>query len=65
MTPPDTDLLRFLEAEQLSHIKQTRLPRRKIGKGMLLLLILLRLYVFLAIPLVAYAFARALTFAQH
>jgi hypothetical protein len=65
MTPPDSDLLSFLEAEQLSHAKQTSLPRRKFGKGLLALLILLRLYVFLAIPLVAYAFAHALTFAQH
>jgi hypothetical protein len=62
MIPPDAGLISFLEAEQLSHTKQTVLPRRKLSKGILLLLILLRLYVFLAIPLVAYAFIHALTF---
>jgi hypothetical protein len=65
MIPPNADLLSFLEAEQLSHVKQTILPRRKLGTGILFLLILLRLYVFLAIPLVAYAFIHALTFTQN
>jgi hypothetical protein len=65
MTPPNADLLSFLEAEQLSHVKQTVLPRRKLSKRIFFLLILLRLYVFLAIPLVAYAFIHALTFTQN
>jgi len=38
----------------------SRLPRRKLGRGTLALLILLRIYVLLAIPVVAYAFIRAL-----
>jgi hypothetical protein len=38
----------------------TRLPRRKLGRGTLALLILLRVYVLLAIPVVAYAFIQAL-----
>jgi hypothetical protein len=39
---------------------KARLPRRKLGRGTLALLILLRVYVLLAIPVVAYAFIRAL-----
>lgn len=60
MKPAEPALMSFLEPEQLSHFKQQSLPRRHIGRGVLLLLILLRLYVFLAIPLVAYAFIHAL-----
>jgi hypothetical protein len=45
-------------------VSQARLPRRKLTRGMLALLILLRVYVLLAIPLVAYAFIRALSAAQ-
>ncbi len=37
----------------------TKLPRRKLGRGTLALLILLRIYVALAVPMVAYAFIRA------
>jgi hypothetical protein len=36
-----------------------KLPRRKLGRGSLALLILLRIYVALAIPMVAYAFIKA------
>jgi hypothetical protein len=36
-----------------------RLPRRKLGRGTLALLILLRIYVALAVPMVAYAFIKA------
>jgi len=36
------------------------LPRRQLGRGVLALLILLRVYVVLAIPLVGYAFVHAL-----
>ena len=38
-----------------------RLPRRKLGPGTLSLLLLLRVYVLLAIPIVGYAFVHALT----
>jgi hypothetical protein len=37
-----------------------RLPRRKLGRGTLALLILLRVYVALAVPMVAYAFIKAI-----
>jgi len=36
------------------------LPRRKLGPGMTALLWLLRLYVLIAVPLVVYAFIKAL-----
>ena len=36
------------------------LPRRKLGPMILTLLILLRIYVIGAVPIVAYAFIRAL-----
>ena len=40
------------------------LPRRRLGPGILTLLIVLRIYVIAAIPIVAYAFIRALV-ASH
>lgn len=36
------------------------LPRRKLGPGLTVLLWLLRIYVLIAVPLVIYAFVRAL-----
>jgi hypothetical protein len=39
---------------------KSKLPRRALGRGVLTLLILLRIYVVLAVPIVAYAFIRAL-----
>lgn len=41
------------------------LPRRKLSRGVLALLILLRVYVIAAIPIVAYAFVRALLATHH
>jgi hypothetical protein len=41
------------------------LPRRKLGPLTLTLLILLRIYVIAAIPIVAYAFIRALLAAHR
>jgi hypothetical protein len=57
-------LMDALEPEQLSAAVQRPLPRRVLGRGTLFLLIALRLYVLVAIPLVAYAFVRALLAAQ-
>lgn len=37
-----------------------RLPRRKLGPGLTALLWVLRLYVLIAVPLVVYAFIKAL-----
>jgi hypothetical protein len=44
---------------------QPPLPRRKLGPVTLTLLILLRIYVIAAIPVVAYAFIRALLATRH
>ncbi|MBW4023177.1 MAG: hypothetical protein HIU92_08540 [Proteobacteria bacterium] len=41
------------------------LPRRKLSRGVLALLILLRIYVIAAIPIVGYAFVRALLATHH
>jgi hypothetical protein len=48
------------ETEAFGDAGKARLPRRKLGRGTLALLILLRVYVFLAVPVVVYAFIRAL-----
>ena len=58
--PDDTILAGVLEHGQLTRTLDQKLPRRKLGRGTLALLILLRAYVVLAIPIVAYAFFRAL-----
>jgi hypothetical protein len=41
------------------------LPRRKLSRGIVTLLVLLRIYVTVAIPVVAYAFIRALLTTHH
>jgi len=53
-------LLDVLEPTQLSASTGRPLTRRKLGRGTLILLIVLRIYVVVAIPIVAYAFIRAL-----
>jgi hypothetical protein len=40
------------------------LPRRRLGRGTTALLVLLRVYVIIAVPVVAYAFVHALGTAQ-
>jgi hypothetical protein len=61
----DPALMQALEPEQLSSAVQRPLPRRVLDRGTLFLLIALRLYVLVAIPMVAYAFVHALSGAQH
>jgi hypothetical protein len=56
----DAALIGVLEPAQLSAAIARPLPRRRFGRGVLALLILLRVYVVLAIPLVGYAFIHAL-----
>ncbi len=53
-------LVETLEPGQRTASTQAKLPRRALGRGTLALLILLRVYVLLAIPIVAYAFVHAL-----
>lgn len=52
--------LSVLEPGQLSAARLTPLPRRKLGAGAVALLIGLRVYVLIAVPLVIYAFVKAL-----
>lgn len=56
----DPKLLGALEPDQLAAVSERPLPRRNLGSGALALLIALRLYVILAIPIVGYAFVHAL-----
>ncbi len=51
--------------EQMSGGALPPLPRRKLSRGILTLLVLLRIYVIVAIPVVAYAFIRALLATHH
>jgi hypothetical protein len=56
----DPALMSALEPDQLASATMRPLPRRKLGRGALSLLIMLRAYVAVAIPIVAYAFIHAL-----
>jgi hypothetical protein len=58
--PHDPALTSALETDQLTAATQQPLPRRRLGRGTIALLILLRVYVVVAIPIVAYAFVQAL-----
>jgi hypothetical protein len=49
-----------LEPEQLSVASNRPLSRRKLSRATVSLLWLLRIYVFIAIPVVGYAFVHAL-----
>ena len=53
-------LLDALEPGQLTAATEHPLPRRNLGRGTLVLLVLLRVYVVVAIPIVGYAFVHAL-----
>ncbi|MDE2334695.1 MAG: hypothetical protein KGK10_09170 [Rhodospirillales bacterium] len=58
---PRSDPLDALEPDQRSSVAERPLPRRKLGRGITWLLVGLRLYVLVAIPIVVYAFVHALT----
>jgi hypothetical protein len=64
MTYYDHELISALEPSQLTAATEHPLPRRKLGRGILTLLILLRAYVVIAIPIVCYAFVRAILTSQ-
>ena len=58
---PDNPMrLSTIEAAQRSAATDSPLPRRALGRGTLVLLIALRIYVMIAIPIVGYAFVHAL-----
>jgi len=56
----DPKLIDALEPSQLTAATEHALPRRKLGLGVVALLIALRVYVVIAIPLVGYAFVHSL-----
>ena len=55
-----SEWLDALEPSQLTAAAETPIPRRKLPRSVVVLLIVLRIYVFVAAPLVAYAFIHAL-----
>ncbi|HLH48527.1 MAG TPA: hypothetical protein VKV96_04230 [Roseiarcus sp.] len=57
----EAELIGALEPAQLTAATERALPRRKLGRGMTALLIALRLYIFIAVAIVGYAFVEALT----
>jgi hypothetical protein len=58
------DPISALEPGQLTAATEHPLPRRRLGWGSLTLLILLRVYVVIAIPIVCYAFIHAIMTSQ-
>ena len=56
----DPALISALESGQFTAATQTPLPRRVLGRGTLVMLMLLRIYVVIAVPIVGYAFIHAL-----
>ncbi|HET9019184.1 MAG TPA: hypothetical protein VFN46_06340 [Acetobacteraceae bacterium] len=50
----------LVEPAQYAAVRQHRLPRRELGRGVTALLLLLRVYVMIAVPVVGYAFVHAL-----
>lgn len=56
----DPTLINALEPSQLTAATSVPLPRRALGRTTVIMLVALRVYIFLAIPIVAYAFVHAL-----
>ena len=56
----DRDLFDALDPAQRTVATAQPVPRRKLGRGTVALLVLLRVYVVMAIPIVVYAFIHAL-----
>jgi hypothetical protein len=56
----DPALISALEPDQLVAAMSRPLPRRKLTKGVLALLVGLRVFIIIAIPIVIYAFVHAL-----
>jgi hypothetical protein len=61
----DPTLISALEPDQLAAATMRPFPRRNLGRGVLALLILLRVYIVIAIPIVGYAFVHALLAPQQ
>jgi hypothetical protein len=61
----DSSLIGALEPDQLVAATTRPLPRRKLTQGVLALLVALRVFVVIAIPIVIYAFVHALLAPQQ
>jgi hypothetical protein len=55
-----SDEIAALDRDQLVVEKQRPLPRAKVTRGVMLMLLALRIYVLIAVPVVIYAFVHAL-----
>jgi hypothetical protein len=58
--PYDPALISALEPDQLVAATMRPLPRRKLSRGVLAMLIVLRVFILIAIPIVIYAFVHSL-----
>ena len=56
----DPNLMDALEPSQLTAATDIPLPRRQLSRGATVMLIALRVYIFIAVPIVGYAFVHAL-----
>ena len=56
----DPALVSALEPDQLVAATKRPYPRRKLTKGVLALMVVLRVFIVIAIPVVIYAFVHAL-----
>jgi hypothetical protein len=56
----DPALVSALEPDQFVAATKRPLPRRKLTKGVLALLVALRVFILIAVPIVIYAFVHAL-----
>jgi hypothetical protein len=56
----DPTLIDALEPGQLTAATDVPLPRRRLGRATTILLIALRIYILIAVPIVGYAFVHAL-----
>ena len=56
----DPELISALEPDQLVAATMHPYPRRKLTRGVLALLVTLRVFIAIAIPIVIYAFVHAL-----
>jgi len=60
-----TELIAALEPNQITAVALQPLPRRQLGRATVALLILLRIYIIIAVPIVGYAFVNALMNSGH
>jgi hypothetical protein len=58
--PYDPAAISALEPDQFVAATMRPLPRRKLSRGVLAMLVVLRVFIVIAIPIVIYAFVHAL-----